>query len=434
MDASIDRLRLRQILAICVLALLTFGVVMVQSASMRVTSHDASAHPAGWHWSPEGSKQLLFVGISILTFFVIGRIDYSRLSRPDSSWLRSPILWAFLIAAASCVLVFVPGIGARINGAQRWLKLGPMNVQPSELAKWAVVLFLAHALAQRRFPVERLFRGLIPVLIPVGILCLLVVKEDFGTAALIALAALVMLLAGGAKLRHLLLLSFPAIAAAAFFVLHSTGGYRMRRITSFLNPYANPQGEGYHMIQSLLSFSSGGIFGRGLGNGIQKLGYLPEDTTDFIFSVICEELGLFGAMFVVAMYLGMLYVAWQALRQRRDDFGRMLGFGIGSMIGFQAAINIAVATVSVPPKGLSLPLVSAGGSGLIITCAALGLLFSVIPQRAATEPAEDSENSDAPFRRDPQKKRSPLGRGETRSRPRPYPPAPPPKTATPALR
>ena len=131
------------------------------------------------------------------------------------------------------------------------------------------------------------------------------------------------------------------------------------------------------MIQSLLCFSTGGLSGRGLGNGIQKLGYLPEDTTDFIFAVICEELGLFGAMLTVALYLGILYVAWQTIRQRHDNFGRMLAFGIGSMIGLQAAINIAVATVSVPTKGLSLPLISAGGSGLIITCAALGLLYSV---------------------------------------------------------
>jgi cell division protein FtsW len=131
------------------------------------------------------------------------------------------------------------------------------------------------------------------------------------------------------------------------------------------------------MIQSLMSFSTGGVFGRGLGNGIQKLGYLPEDTTDFIFAVICEEMGLFGAALVIALYLGILYVVVQIIRQRRDAFGKMLALGIGAMIGLQALINIAVATVSVPTKGLSLPLVSYGGTGVIITCAALGLLYSV---------------------------------------------------------
>jgi cell division protein FtsW len=161
-------------------------------------------------------------------------------------------------------------------------------------------------------------------------------------------------------------------------------------MTSFLDPWASPQGEGYHMVQSLLSFSTGGVAGRGLGNGIQKLGYLPEDTTDFIFAVICEELGLFGALLTVALYLGILYVAWQTIRQVKDRFGRMLAFGVASMIGLQAMINIAVATVSVPTKGLSLPLVSAGGSGLVITCAALGLLYSVMKYGHADEAIEPS--------------------------------------------
>jgi cell division protein FtsW len=143
------------------------------------------------------------------------------------------------------------------------------------------------------------------------------------------------------------------------------------------------------MIQSLLSFATGGVTGRGLGNGIQKLGYLPEDTTDFIFAVICEELGLFGALLTVALYLGIIYVAWQVVQQKRDSFGRMLAFGIGSMIGLQATINIAVATVSVPTKGLSLPLVSAGGSGLVITCAALGLLYSVTRYQHSSEEMDE---------------------------------------------
>ena len=176
---------------------------------------------------------------------------------------------------------------------------------------------------------------------------------------------------------------------AGFWFVHHTP-YRWRRMTAFLNPYASPDKEGYHMIQSLLSFSTGGVLGKGLGNGIQKLGYLPEDTTDFIFSVICEELGLFGALFTVAMYMGIVFVAWQVIRQKRDSFGCMLVFGVSSMLSLQAVINIAVATVSVPTKGLSLPLVSAGGSGLIITAAALGLVYSVTRQDAE-EAAESRE-------------------------------------------
>jgi cell division protein FtsW len=367
------------------------GIIMVQSASTSVM-----ADPK-FQWSPLGIKHLMFVGLSIPTFFIVGRINYSWLGKPRVSAFRSPILWIYVITVGICALVLVPHVGSRVNGAQRWLKLGPIQIQASELAKWAAVLFLAYWLTRRPVPIEKFFTGFLPTLVPIGILCLLVVKEDFGTAALIGLCALVMLLAGGMKLRHLLIMILPVFAAAGFFILHSTGGYRMRRITAFLHPWDSPQGEGYHMIQSLLCFSTGGIFGRGLGNGIQKLGYLPEDTTDFIFAVICEELGLFGAMFVVALYLGVLYVAWQVVKQKRDDFGRMLAFGVGSMVGVQAAINIAVATVSVPTKGLSLPLISAGGSGLIITCAALGLLYSVSrfenPQVAGSKDAESSEQS-----------------------------------------
>ncbi|HEY2587593.1 MAG TPA: putative lipid II flippase FtsW [Tepidisphaeraceae bacterium] len=370
MDASIYRLRLRDILAICVLALLAFGVLMVQSASANVMSD------AKYYFSPPGMKQLIFVALSIPTFFIVGRIDYAWFGRARASKLRSPIFWAFVVAAVACTMVLVPHVGMAVNGARRWIKLGPVQIQPSELAKWAAVLFLASRLTREDAKLDRFFGGFIPTLIPVGILCLLVVIQDFGTAALIIFCALTMLLAGRVKLRHLAIIIVPVALAGAWFIMHKE--YRMRRITAFMHPWDNPQGEGYHMIQSLLSFSTGGIFGRGLGNGIQKLGYLPEDTTDFIFAVICEELGLFGAMLTVAMYLGILYVAWQVMMQKsRDDFGRMLAFGVASMTGLQAAINIAVATVSVPTKGLSLPLISAGGSGLIITCAALGLLYSV---------------------------------------------------------
>ena len=176
-----------------------------------------------------------------------------------------------------------------------------------------------------------------------------------------------MMIAGRIKLWHLLIVIPPALMAAFWFVHHTP--YRWRRMTAFMDPYASPDREGYHMIQSLLSFSTGGITGKGLGNGIQKLGYLPEDTTDFIFAVICEELGLFGALFTIAMYLGIVFVAWQIIRQKRDSLGAMLAFGVASMLSLQAAINMAVATVSVPTKGLSLPLVSAGGTGLVITTA-----------------------------------------------------------------
>lgn len=369
MTDSIYRLRQRDVLAVCVLALLLLGAIMVQSAAMNVTGH------VGWQWTDRGTKHLIFVFTAVVVFFIVGHLDYTKLVRPDTSHKRNPFFWLMALAAFTCVIVLVPHIGMEVNGARRWLPLGFAQLQPSELAKWATVLFLAYWLAYRPVDLDRFFGGFVPTIIPITAICLLVVIQDFGTAALIAVCSLTMLLAGRVKWWHLALVIPPALAAATWFVMHKE--YRWKRMTAFLDPYASPQGEGYHMIQSLLSFATGGITGKGLGNGIQKLGYLPEDTTDFIFAVICEELGFFGAMLTMFWYVGILYVAWQVIKQSRDPFGRMLAFGIASMLGLQAIINIAVATVSVPTKGLSLPLVSAGGSGLVITCAALGLLYSV---------------------------------------------------------
>ena len=387
MDASIYRLRVQDVLTGCVLALLAFGLLMVQSASTSVT-----ADPK-FQWSALALKDLTFIALSIPTFFFVGRVDYQWLGRQRESLTRSPVFWAFALSAGACALVLVPHIGSSVNGARRWLKLGPVQLQPSELAKWAAVLFLAYWLTRPKASLDRFFGDFLPTLVPIGVLCLLVVIQDFGTAALIMLCALTMMLAGRVKIRHIVVIAVPVLAAAGWFILHKE--YRVRRITAFMHPWDSPQGEGYHMIQSLLCFSTGGVFGKGLGNGIQKLGYLPEDTTDFIFAVISEELGLFGALLTVALYMGILYVAWQVVRQKRDDFGRMLAFGIGAMIGLQAAINIAVATVSVPTKGLSLPLISAGGSGLIITCGALGLLYSVCRRGEEIEEAPARQKADS---------------------------------------
>ncbi|MGH7178515.1 MAG: FtsW/RodA/SpoVE family cell cycle protein [Tepidisphaeraceae bacterium] len=369
MDVSIYRLRHRDVLALCVLALLLLGIVMVQSAGMNVSGQ------VRWSWTERGTRHVMFALVAILTFFVVGRIDYEALGRPTRSIWRAPVMWMLAAATFASLIVLFPHVGIEVNGARRWLPLGICQVQPSELAKWAVVLFLAWLLTQRPVDVNDFFRGFVPAVAPIAVICLLIVIQDFGTAALIAACALTMMLVGRVKWQHLAIIVPPAIGVAMWFVMHKE--YRWRRMTAFIDPYAAPQSEGYHMIQSLLSFATGGVTGRGLGNGIQKLGYLPEDTTDFIFAVICEELGLFGALLTIALYLGILYVAWQSVRQNRDSFGRMLAFGIGSLVGLQAVINIAVATVSVPTKGLSLPLVSAGGSGLVITCGAMGLLYSI---------------------------------------------------------
>jgi len=407
LQPSIYRLRLQDILTICVLGLLCLGILMVQSAAMNITEQTT------WHWTERGTKHLLYVAIALLTFFAIGHLNFEKLAARKSQIAIASVA----IALLTCIVVLIPHVGTSVKGARRWLPLGFTQVQPSELAKWAVVIFLSAWLSSdnrksqiaARLSSPKSNRKLIPlllILLPIAAICLLVVIEDFGTAFLIALCALTILLVGRVKLWHLALLAPPAIAAGVWFMTHKS--YRMSRMMSFRDPFANPQREGYHMIQSLLSFSTGGIFGTGLGRGVQKLGYLPEDTTDFIFAVICEELGLFGAILTIALYLGILYVAWQAIRNLQitnrkspllggctqptiANFAQLLIFGIASMITLQALINIAVATVSVPPKGMSLPLVSAGGSGLVITSAALGLLYSICRSKAHGSPIVETE-------------------------------------------
>jgi cell division protein FtsW len=385
MQVSIFRLRTRDVLTLCVISLLLLGVIMVQSASTTAQTD--------WQWTGPGLKNAIFAAFGILAFFAAGAFNYGRLAKKSARWYQNPVLWFLAFSVLVNLLVLLPQIGVSVNGARRWIRLGPIQLQPSELAKWAVVLYLSWWLTHRPLNLDNFFTGFIPTLIPVAALCLLVVIQDFGTATLIALAALTLLLAGNIRLRHLLIAIPPVLAIGLWFIMHKE--YRWRRVTAFMHPYDSAQKEGYHMIQSLLSFATGGWTGRGLGNGIQKLGYLPEDTTDFIFAVICEELGIFGAMLTVCLYLGVLYCAWQTIKAKHDNFGRMLAFGIGAMVALQALINIAVATVSVPTKGLSLPLISAGGSGLVITCIALGLMRSVCrfrqPADSLNEPATNEK-------------------------------------------
>jgi cell division protein FtsW len=216
--------------------------------------------------------------------------------------------------------------------------------------------------------------GLLPAVGLIAVACALIVVEDFGTAALIAAVCGALLLAGGARWWQLLMLAPPAIGVCAWAIV--TSPYRMQRLMTFLHPWQDPKGAGYHPIQSMLAFAEGGLAGSGLGGSIQKF-YLPEDTTDFLFPIIAEELGLAGAATIVALFLVILWVGFGVIKDCRDTFSRLLGLGVLLMLGTQAAMNIAVTTVVVPTKGIALPLVSAGGTGWVVTAAAVGLLAAL---------------------------------------------------------
>lgn len=359
---------------VSVLALLGIAVVFVHSAGLRI-AESMDPHGSGL-WAVLGSRHGIYALLAVAAMLAASRINVRRLYR--SRALAHPLFGIVLLSLVAVGLTLVPGLGKTVNGAQRWLYLGPrawgLTFQPSELVKWLIVIALAWWCASRRDMMHRAGR-LMPPLGLVAIACGLILIEDLGTAALMGAVAACILFAGGARLWHLLLAVPPAAAALAAAVLSSP--FRLRRLTSFLDPWADPAGAGYHPIQSMLAIAQGGVAGRGLGNGIQKFGYLPEDTTDFIFAVICEETGLAGAALLVALYLALLWVGLGIVRNCKDTFGRLLGLGVLLTLGLQAAMNLAVVTVVVPTKGIALPLVSRGGTGWIMTAFALGLVMAL---------------------------------------------------------
>src|SRR5690606_11726954 len=233
--------------------------------------------------------------------------------------ISSPLIFMLGISFGLTALTLVPGMGRSVNGASRWLVLGGVSFQPSELVKWSVVIALAWWCAKRSGVMHRFFDGLLPALLLLGAAVALIGAEDLGTAALLGAVGGCVLIAGGARLWHMSAFIPPALAA--FVVMVLVEPFRLQPVVAFPNPRSDPQGAGYHPIQSMVAIAQGGIFGRGLGNGVQKFGYLPEDTTDFIFAVICEELGLAGAGLVVGAYLVVLWIGLDIVRDCRDTFG-----------------------------------------------------------------------------------------------------------------
>ena len=359
---------------ITVAALLGLGVVMVFSASASLTP----ASPIDEPLRNPSMRQAAFTVVALASLLVVGLCPH-RFWRIRRNSLFQPAVLLLLITLTFLAAVLVPGIGVVRNGARRWLSFGPttwgIGFQPSEIAKLALVVFLAAFCGHLGKRLRRFWTGFLPAVMTLGAFAGLVGVEDLGTGLLVALVGGCILLGAGARIWHLGLAGLPAMAGAVYLVLHKS--YRLERLTSFLNPEADPQGSGYHQIQSLLTIASGGWWGQGLGAGVQKYGYLPEGRTDFIFAVICEELGIVGGVAVIALFGILLWQGKRAMEGAPTEFGRLLALGATLTVGLQAAMNIAVVTVSVPTKGIALPLVSAGGTGVIFFCILLGLLVNV---------------------------------------------------------
>jgi len=360
-----------QLLQLTVVALLALALVMVQSAGMTI-GH-SGLDPIGFLTS----RHTVYATFAIAAMLMASRLNVRQLVYAHG-W-TNPLLWFVVLAVGLLIATAVPGVGVTVNGATRWLSLGPgqwgLTFQPSELAKWMMVLAIPYWCA-RRHTVMHTFRfGLVPPILLIGLVCGLIVIEDLGTAVLVGLVSMCLLLAGGVRLWHLAALVPLCTAAVITGILHSP--YRLARLTAFMDPWADARGIGYHPIQSMLAIAQGGLTGRGLGNSVQKFGYLPEDTTDFLFAIICEELGICGALLVVMLFLIILVQGLSVLRDCHDLYGRLLALGVLLTVGLQAIINLAVVTVVVPTKGIALPLLSAGGTGWILTAAAIGLLASL---------------------------------------------------------
>lgn len=370
-------------------ALMGLGVVMVFSAG---ESLGKGPFDRGFLSSPE-IRQALFSCLALFALLVVSTIPAEIWSIRKGK-LFQPVFLLALISLVCLSIVLIPGIGEQRNGARRWLDVGPdwlgLGFQPSEVAKLGMTLFVAAWCAWLGPRIRKFWLGLLPTILVVGLFVSLVGIEDFGTAALLGLVGTCILLGAGARIWQLALMGLPAIMGLVYLIIQRPN--RVQRLLTFMNPEADPQGAGYQPVQSLLTIASGGWWGRGLGAGVQKYGYLPEGRTDFIFSVICEELGIIGGIGVIGLFAVLLWQGRRATAGAPTEFGRLLALGVTLMVGFQAAINIAVVTVSVPTKGISLPLVSAGGTGVIFFAILIGLLANV----ARAAPIENTQRAAEP--------------------------------------
>jgi cell division protein FtsW len=391
-------LRARHGIVLSVLGLLVVATVMVNSASLNLSRGGETTLDSvfwGKHtWFALGAAAALLVG---------ALVPVDRLGRTGGSWWNTPVVWVGVAVLVGMALVWVPGIGREANGARRWISLGPLGLQPSEIAKWGVPVMVAWYAIRERARLHTFTWGFAVPLSAVSLVCGLIALEDLGTAVLIELVTVAMLVVAGA--RGLWVAAMAPVGLLAFVVLVVTSPYRVNRIIAFLDPYADARGIGYHIIQSLEAISGGGLAGRGLGNSELKFGYLPEATTDFIYSIVAEELGIAGSAVVVGLYVlfilcGLAVIAASARGavasvdgaapgqgegaapgagepELLSNFARLLGFGIVLTVGVQALINICVVTGLAPTKGIALPLMSRGGTGWILTCLSIGLLISM---------------------------------------------------------
>ncbi|MHA7633096.1 putative lipid II flippase FtsW [Corallococcus sp. M7] len=364
--------RFDPILLCAVLALVALGLVMTYSAS-AVLAQDKLGDSLYFL-----KRQLSAAGLGLVAMAVAMKLGWRKLAR-----LAYPLL---LVAIVLLIAVAIPGIGTTAGGARRWIRLPGFSLQPAEIAKFAWLVYLSYSLAKKREKVATFSIGFLPHLALCGILVLLcMLQPDFGSSVLLVFMLFVLLFAAGTKLSYLV--GSVLLALPLAFVAIATSPYRMKRILAFLDPWAHRHDVGYQVAESLMSIGSGGITGLGLGDGRQKLFFLPEAHTDFIFSILGEELGLIGVGLLVLLYAIVLWRGIRAALAAGETFGTYLGLGISSIIAFQATVNMCVAMGLLPTKGLTLPFVSYGGTSLVVLMGSAGVLLSLSANtQGATRP------------------------------------------------
>ena len=366
------KLKSDKLLFTATLALVCASLVMVYSASAVIGMEQYNQRPAFFLF-----KQMTFALVGLALMPVLMRVDYRRYRQPIVIWTALGLLAFALIAVL---------FGPRINGARRWFGIAGIGVQPSEFAKLVVILYVAAILERRMDRINELMYSLLPVGLAIGgIVGLIMLEPDLGTALTIVLIVSAMVFAAGIHYRYIIGLALVALPAATIVLM--SADYRRRRMMVFLDPWQDPLGDGFQVIQSIIAIGTGGVFGRGLMAGVQKLFYLPYPHTDFIYSVIGEELGLAGTTVVLACFC---VIAWRGLRtamRAPDRFGAFLALGVTAMITVQALFNISVTLGLLPTKGIPLPFVSFGGSSLLVSLIGMGILLNVSQHASAVHEA-----------------------------------------------
>jgi len=353
------------VLLLVVLILVSIGTVMIYSSSSIIAAASQSSHHDGWYFL---KKQIVFVILGFGTMILMSKIPYF--------YLRQAAYPGVLVCIVLLSLVLVPHLGVRAGGATRWLRMGFFSFQVSELAKICMILFLAHFMARKIDYRKNFHRGVaVPLAVTAVVLFLIILEPDFGTCAIISVIMLLMLYMAGARLVHLGALLAGLIPVGIWFVIHKS--YRMDRLTAFLDPWKDPQRTGFQIIQSLISFGSGGAFGVGVGDSMQKLFYLPEPHTDFILSIIAEETGFVGVFVVIALFVVLIFRGFFIAFKAPDLFGTLVAAGLTMILALEAVINIAGVMGLIPLKGLALPFLSYGGTSLLMSLAAIGILLNI---------------------------------------------------------